>query len=71
MIEINLHQIRTGIKPSGEFLSTSEIMSKLGQTVDKEKFYGTIIIKCENGKLVYCTLEQRFTVDNLLKLINS
>jgi hypothetical protein len=69
VIEINLHSIRQGIG-QGPF-STSEIMSKLGQAVDKEKFYGTIIMKCENGKLVYCTLEQRFTVDNLLKLLNS
>ena len=68
MIEINLQGIR--IPSVSKPLSTAEIMSYLGQTVDKEKFYGTIILKCEAGKVVYCTLEQRFTVDNLLKLLN-
>lgn len=70
MIEINLQAIRPNMANSINPNSTSSIMSKLGSAIDKEKFYGTIIVKCEAGKVVYCTLEQRFTTEGLLKLIN-
>lgn len=71
MIEFSIHEIRANNPIINDPNSTASILSKLGHTIDKEKFYGTIIIKCEHGKPVYFTLEQRFTTDNFLKLINS
>jgi hypothetical protein len=68
MIELRVQQFR-GI-PSVDPTSTPELMLKLGQAIDKEKFYGSINIKCENGKIVYCSLNQNFTADSLLDLLS-
>lgn len=66
MIELRVQSIRgPAIDPN----STPELMLKLGQAIDKDKFHGKITIKCEAGKMVYCSINQNFTVDGLLNLI--
>lgn len=67
MIEMRFQQIQIEPKTKPEF---GEVMNKLAQILDAQKFCGTINMKFEHGKLMYINMNQGFTVDELVNSIN-
>ena len=66
-----MHSVRTqNVLNKQQPVSACEIMSKLSEVLDKEKFFGTIVMKFEAGKLNYLTVNQGFTVGELTKTLN-
>jgi hypothetical protein len=71
MIEFSMHSVRTqNILKGHETADIGQIFSRLSEVLDKEKFYGTINMKFEAGKLTYVNVNQGFTVVDLAKTLN-
>lgn len=46
-----------------------DLLTQLHNLLDRTKFFGTIELKYENGRLVYVKTQQNFTVDNLARYL--
>jgi hypothetical protein len=65
MIEIKVHPVVKTVAPK----ETSNLLLALNNLLDKTRFFGTIELTYDNGRLVYVKTQQKFTVDGLAKYL--
>lgn len=64
MMQLRIQQLKQVVPKS---ISTYDLLCELHNRLDRENYFGTILLKYESGKLMYVKTEQGFTVDELTK----
>lgn len=69
MIQVRLQKVE--VDNSLERNNSGEILNHLAKRLDREKFFGNILLHFKNGELVSAKIEQTYSVPDLLKTLNS
>lgn len=65
MIEISVVNLKTRSRADPR-----NVLNILHERLDKQKFFGSIVLKYEAGALKYIKCEENFTVDGLVEHLN-